>query len=82
MTDVVGKISTELHQAEIEPPLEDTANLITGLIEQEAYVGDVYSLSYADLLKRRNEGGNALHLRPISAARPIGRWRAGCPEAS
>ena len=50
MTDVVGKVSTELHQAEIEPPLENAANLITGLIEQEAYVGDVYSLSYADAL--------------------------------
>ena len=34
-----------------------------------------------DLLKRRNEAGNALDLRPISAARLTGRRRAERPQA-
>ncbi len=50
MVDVVSKVSSELGQPQLEPALGRAARLITGLVEEDAYVGDVYSLSYADAL--------------------------------
>lgn len=50
MPDVVSKVSGELGQPQLEPALEGAAGLLTGLVEEEAYVGDIYSLSYADAL--------------------------------
>lgn len=50
MADVLSKISKELHQPQLESGLKDAAVLIAGLVEEDAYVGDVYSLSYADAL--------------------------------
>lgn len=50
MADVVSKISRELGQPRLEPDLEQAGRLIAGLVQEEAYVGDVYSLGYADAL--------------------------------
>ena len=50
MPDVVSKVSGELGQPQLEPALEEAAGFLTGLVEEEAYVGDIYSLSYADAL--------------------------------
>ena len=50
MADVVSKIAKELSPPHLEPALEVAGHLIAGLVEEDAYVGDVYSLSYADAL--------------------------------
>jgi Predicted ATPase len=50
MTDVVSKVSRKLDQPRLAPDLEQAGRLIAGLVEEEAYVGDVYSLSCADAL--------------------------------
>src|SRR5437588_6832035 len=50
MTDVVSKLSRELEQPRLEPHLELAGQLIAGLVQDESYVGDVYSLSYAEAL--------------------------------
>lgn len=50
MADVVSKLSRELERPQLEPPLEQAGQFITGLVEEAAYVGDVYSLSYAEAL--------------------------------
>ncbi len=50
MADVVSKVGKELEQTQLEPALAQAGRLIAGLVEEDAYVGDVYSLSYADAL--------------------------------
>ena len=50
MADVVSRVSRELDQPQLEPSLKEGAGLIAGLVQEDAYVGDVYSLSYADAL--------------------------------
>lgn len=50
MADVVSKVGSELEQPQLEPDLEEAGRLIAGLVEEAAYVGDVYSVSYADAL--------------------------------
>lgn len=50
MADVVSRVSRELAQPRLEPKLEQAGQLIAGLVEEAAYVGDIYSLSYADAL--------------------------------
>lgn len=50
MADFVNAVSKELEQPNLEPALQEAGNLIAGLVQEEAYVGDVYSLSYADAL--------------------------------
>jgi Helicase HerA, central domain len=50
MADVISKVSRELKQPQLEADLEQAGRLIAGLVEEDAYVGDVYSLSYADAL--------------------------------
>lgn len=50
MADVVSKVSRELEQPQLAPSLKEAAGLIAGLVQEDAYVGDVYSLSYADAL--------------------------------
>ena len=50
MADVVSKIAKELSPPHLEPALEVAGHLIADLVEEDAYVGDVYSLSYADAL--------------------------------
>ncbi len=50
MTDVVSRLSRELGQPQLEPDLGQAGRLIAGLVEETAYIGDVYSLSYADAL--------------------------------
>jgi len=50
MADVVSKVSRELDQPQLEPDLQEAGRLIAGLVQEDAYVGDVYSLSYADAL--------------------------------
>lgn len=50
MADLVSTVSRKLGQPELKPNLEHAACLLTGLVEKDAYIGDVYSLSYADAL--------------------------------
>lgn len=50
MADVVSKVSSALEQPQLEASLLQASRLIVGLVEEDAYVGDVYSLSYADAL--------------------------------
>lgn len=50
MTNIISKVSKELSPLDIEPRLKAAGHLITELVEEDAYVGDVYSLSYADAL--------------------------------
>ncbi len=50
MADLVSNVSRKLGQPELEPNLEHAAHLLTGLVEKDAYIGEVYSLSYADAL--------------------------------
>ncbi len=50
MADVISKVSKELGAQELEPDLEQAGSLLAGLVEEDAYVGDVYSMSYADAL--------------------------------
>jgi len=63
MSDVLSKVTDELGQAKLDAPLEDAGRLLSALVQEDAYVGDVYSLSYADALVqihdhyRRRVGG-------------------------
>lgn len=50
MVDVISKVSEELKPQDLEPDLEQAGRLLAGLVEEDAYVGDVYSLSYAHAL--------------------------------
>ncbi len=50
MADVISKVSKGLEQPQLEPVLDQAGRLIAGLVQENAYVGDVYSLSYADAL--------------------------------
>jgi len=50
MPDVISKISSKLDQSQLGPDLEQAGRLIAGLVQEDAYVGDIYSLSYADAL--------------------------------
>lgn len=50
MADVISKVSRELEPRQLEFALERAGLLVAGLVEEDAYVGDVYSLSYADAL--------------------------------
>jgi DNA helicase HerA-like ATPase len=50
MMDVLSRVSRELERPELEPDLEQAGRLIAELVQEDAYVGDVYSLSYADAL--------------------------------
>jgi hypothetical protein len=47
--DIIGKVAKEL-SAQLAPDLAEAGRLLTDLIEEAAYVGDVYSLSYAEAL--------------------------------
>ena len=50
MADVVARVGKELDRPELAPELERAGTQIAGLVEEDAYVGDVYSLSYSDAL--------------------------------
>src|SRR5262245_17838870 len=50
MASVVSKISRQLDRLQLEPNLDQAGRLNTTLVQEDAYVGDVYSLSYADAL--------------------------------
>lgn len=47
--DIVSKVSKGLAD-QLAPGLAEAGRLLTGLVEETAYVGDVYSLSYAETL--------------------------------
>jgi hypothetical protein len=47
--DIIAKVSKGLVD-QLAPDLADAGRLLTELIEEAAYVGDVYSLSYAETL--------------------------------
>ena len=79
MADVVSKVSRELEQPQLEPSLKEAAGLIAELVEEDAYVGDVYSLSYADALvqihdhyRARVGGIPALSFLVATRVRPSG----------
>jgi len=79
MADVVSKVSRELEQPQLEPSLKEAAGLIAGLVQEDAYVGDVYSLSYADALvqihdhyRARVGGIPALSFLVATRVRPSG----------
>lgn len=48
--DVISKVSRELDRSQLDPTLQAAASLIGDLVEEDAYVGDVYSLGYAEAL--------------------------------
>ena len=50
MADVVSEIADQLDQPALDPRLSEAANLLAELVENAAYVGEVYSLNYADAL--------------------------------
>lgn len=79
MADVVSKVSRELEQPQLPPSLQEAARLIAGLVQEDAYVGDVYSLSYADALvqihdhyRARVGGIPALSFLVATRVRPSG----------
>lgn len=47
--DILAKVSKGLTE-QLAPDLTDASRLLTELVEEAAYVGDVYSLSYAETL--------------------------------
>ncbi|MEE9609997.1 MAG: DUF87 domain-containing protein, partial [Desulfatiglandales bacterium] len=63
MTDVIAKVGKELGEEELAPELQQAGILIANLVDGEAYVGEVYSLGYAEALvqihdfNRRQVGG-------------------------
>ena len=60
--DIISKVSNGL-AAQLAPDLADAGRLLTDLVEEAAYVGDIYSLGYAETLvqvhdfHRRRVGG-------------------------
>lgn len=79
MADVVSKIRRELDQPQLDSSLKEAASLIAGLVQEDAYVGDVYSLSYADALvqihdhhRARVGGIAALSFLVATRVRPVG----------
>jgi hypothetical protein len=50
MASVVSAINKEAGTATLEPPLTQASELLMSVVEQEAYVGEVYSLGYEDAL--------------------------------
>ena len=63
MADLVSSVAGHLNQPELSEPLRDASRNLTSLIEGAAYVGEVYSLGYAEALvqihdyHRRQVGG-------------------------
>ena len=50
MTDVISKVSKELGEVEIDSDSKEAFQHLADFVEPNAYVGDVYSQSYADAL--------------------------------
>lgn len=50
MDDIVSKAAGKLSEPELSKPLEDASNELTSLVEENAYVGEVYSLGYDEAL--------------------------------
>lgn len=73
MTDVVSKLSRELEQSQLDPVLNQAGRLIAGLVQEDAYVGDVYSLSYADALVQIHDYHRA---RVAAKKRGVSAWSA------
>jgi hypothetical protein len=81
MSDVLSKVIDELGQTKLDASLEDAGRLLAGLVQEDAYVGEVYSLSYAEALvqihdhHRRRVGGipalSFLVATRVSPATPI-----------
>ena len=76
MTDVVSRLSRELGQPQLEPNLGQAGRLIAGLVEETAYVGDVYSLSYADALVQIHD-----HYRARVGGIPALSFLGGNPDS-
>ncbi len=71
--DIVAKLAATLEK-ELAPEIAEAGSILSSLIEQEAYIGDVYSLSYADALVQihdfhRAQAGGVPALSFLLAAR-------------
>ena len=50
MADIVSNLAGKMNEPELDPPLKAASKQITRLIEDSAYVGEVYSLGYEEAL--------------------------------
>lgn len=63
MADIVSSVTGQLEKPQLNQELEGASRFLTELIEENAYVGDVYSLGYEEALvqihdfHRQNVGG-------------------------
>ena len=63
MSDVISRVGTDLGSPQLPPAAQEASQIIAGFVDDDAYVGEVYSLSYGDALvqlhdhHRRRVGG-------------------------
>lgn len=50
MPNVISQIATQLPQPSLPPPVRDAGETLRGLVEANAYVGEVVSLGYSDAI--------------------------------
>jgi alpha-D-ribose 1-methylphosphonate 5-triphosphate synthase subunit PhnH len=50
MPNVISQIATQLPQPTLPQPVHDAGETLRGLIEANAYVGEVVSLAYSDAI--------------------------------
>ena len=50
MDEFVERVAKGLEKPKLDEGLAKAGDLLTGLVQDDAYVGDVYSLGYADAL--------------------------------
>ena len=50
MVDIVSKLAGKLNEPELTEPLQVASRALTALVEDSAYVGEVYSLGYDEAL--------------------------------
>jgi hypothetical protein len=50
MTSLLGAVEAGLGSLQLTAPLEEASKLVVSLVEEDAYVGEVYSLGYDDAL--------------------------------
>ncbi len=50
MADVISSLEDKLTQDQLDSNIQSASHFLTNLVQAEAYVGDIYSLSYADAL--------------------------------
>lgn len=50
MTDILSNLTGKLREPELNEPLQEASRKLTALVEESAYVGEVYSLGYDEAL--------------------------------